>query len=179
MSIPASNFRIHVRYFKLHPTAFLCRIFDGFDLIWRGYILYYWKIMSVLHFHHPCPSLKGSSSFPSVSAYRLMDTDFWTRTSVTYPMQINGLLPLTCMDTNMCSLAFSQYCVDHVMCFCTSRVPQASHHLCILTTDHSGPHLPHIWVFLLYILIPKLVSHWILYWTFSNCWMDQNFLHAF
>ena len=43
----------------------------------------------------PCPSLKGSSTFPSVSASGLTDADMRTQTGVAYPIQVNGILPFT------------------------------------------------------------------------------------
>ena len=89
-----SHVRICVCCFKLHLTAFLCRVFDGFDLI---YTLYYWKITSLWRSHYPCPSWKGSSSFPSAYGYRLTDVDIRTRTDVVYPVQVNGLIPFTDM----------------------------------------------------------------------------------
>ena len=110
MSVLASDFCIHVRYFKLHLTAFLCQIFDGFYLIWRGYTLKCWKTNSVWCFHHPCPSLKRSSCFPSVSAHRLMDVDIQTWTGLAYPMQDNAVLLLTDTDTDRCSLALRIFC---------------------------------------------------------------------
>ena len=44
--------------------------------------------------YHPCPSLKGSSSFPSVSSHGLTDPDMRTQTGVAYASEwlasING-----------------------------------------------------------------------------------------
>ena len=70
-------------FFKLHLTAFLCQISDGFDLIWWEYNLYKWKIMSVWRFHHPCPSLKGlmSSRTKSLSRFLLSLSIYWSTLS--------------------------------------------------------------------------------------------------
>ena len=42
----------------------------------------YKKMTSIRCFYHPHPSLKGSSTFPSVSAHGMTDTEIRTRTGV-------------------------------------------------------------------------------------------------
>ena len=102
--------RTCVRHFELYLTMISCQTFDGFDLIWQDYTLYCRKLTLVWRFHHLCPSINGSSTFPSVSAHRLMDVDIQTWTGLAYPMQDNAVLLLTDTDTDRCSLALRIFC---------------------------------------------------------------------
>ena len=49
----------------------------------------------IMTFPSPVSVIKGSSTVPSVYGNGLTDRDIRTRTEVVYPMQVNGLVPLT------------------------------------------------------------------------------------
>ena len=75
MSVPVSIIRTGVRHFKLHLTTIFVRYLMVYTLF--GEIIHFIneKMTSIWRFYHPSPSLKGSSTFPSVSTHRRGYTD--------------------------------------------------------------------------------------------------------